>query len=170
MITPSPQPLQSRQTRSITVALYVNAALLAGVLLVLLARQTGGRSPFESVAWGQPAPQPIAGGAGFYLMPAQFDANRWGCYVMDVDAQTLVAYQYNPRGPTGNPVLQLMAARSFRYDRQLENYNTHPRPSDVRGLAQQQGTSTGEPTNESSATPPGADDAESTSRPVVPNN
>ena len=113
--------------RPLTIALYANAALLAGVLLVLVGRNGGPRFP-ESVAMAQQAPSPIAGGAGFYLMPAQFATNSWGCYVMDVDAQTLVAYVYDPATPR---TLRLVAARSFVYDRQLRSYNTLPRPDDI---------------------------------------
>jgi hypothetical protein len=71
---------------------------------------------------------PIGGGAGFFLVPAQFSANRFGCYLMDVDAQTLCAYMFDPTGRQ----LHLVAARSFKHDRRLENFNTaEPSPTDV---------------------------------------
>ena len=121
--------------RPLIVALSANAALLALILVALVAR--GGRSPFDSTAFGQQVPQPIAGGGGFFLMPAQFGTNVWGCYVMDVDAQTLVAYRYDPTGNGGVGTLRLSAARSFVYDRQLRNYNTAgPKPDEVRQLVQ----------------------------------
>ena len=122
--------------RPLIVALYANAGLLALILVAVVAR--GGRSPLESMAFGQQVPQPIAGGGGFFLMPAQFAANVWGCYVMDVDAQTLVAYRYNPTGGTGGGgSLNLSAARSFVYDRQLKVFNTgSPTPAEVRQIVQ----------------------------------
>ena len=147
-------------TKPVLFALYLNAALLAGLLVAMLARGSG-RSPFDSMAFGQPAPQPIAGGAGFYLMPAQFDRDHWGCYVMDVDAQTLIAYQYDNTGPGGQRNLRLVAARSFQYDRQLRSYNTLPKPDEVQQLINidREGTTSDAPTNPT----------DTTSRPVIPN-
>jgi hypothetical protein len=63
-------------------------------------------------------------------MPAQFSPNTWGCYVMDVDTQTLVAYQFLP----GEKQLRLIAARNFRFDRRLGNFNTTPPPLEVKEL------------------------------------
>lgn len=121
-----------RRARAITLALYLNAGLLAVIVVVLLSRSTG-RNPFDSVAFGQQVPQPIAGGAGFFLMPAQFSSNQWGCYVMDVDAQTLTAYVYTSKTSSSGE-LRLAAARSFVYDRQLKSYNTVPEPTEVERL------------------------------------
>lgn len=121
-----------RRARSINVALYLNAALLAVIAVALISRSPS-RISFDSAAFGQQVPQPIAGGAGFFLMPAQFSTNQWGCYVMDVDAQTLAAYVYTPRG-SGSGELRLAAARSFVFDRQLKNYNTAPRPEEIEQL------------------------------------
>ena len=60
-----------------------------------------------------------------------FSVNVWGCYLMDVDQQTLCAYQYLP----GEKQLRLVAARNFKNDRKLGNYNTaNPSPNEVRDL------------------------------------
>ncbi len=75
-------------------------------------------------------PAPIAGNGNLYLMPCQLLNNVWGCYVMDVENQTLSTYSYN-----GNQ-LRLIAARSIRYDHQLGNYNTHPDPEEIRRLVE----------------------------------
>lgn len=124
--------LARRRPQWLVVGLSINALLLTLVLGVLIGRGTMSRAsmPFESIALGQPSPQPIAGGAGFYVMPAQLDRDTWGCYVMDVDAQTLVAYQYDPKGRN----LRLVAARSFQFDRQLRSYNTTPSPLEIRQI------------------------------------
>jgi hypothetical protein len=125
------RPSMSNRRRSrfsrrnpVAVALWVNALLLGGILVVLLGRSN---SPsFFPAAFGQDqshlplAPQPIAGGAGLFLMPAQFATNIWGCYIMDVDRQTLCAYRYDP----SEKQLLLVAARGFQYDRELKNFNT----------------------------------------------
>lgn len=142
-----------RPARSLTIALYLNAGLLAVIALVLLGR---GRGPLESItlnsaAFGQQAPQAIAGGAGFYLMPAQFSGNSWGCYVMDVDAQTLVAYVYDPAKPG---TLRLAAARNFSFDRQLRSYNTAPKPEDMKAVVDQEHETSRRPEELNPATKP----------------
>ena len=96
-----------------------------------------GALALASSAFAQPVPQqqPIAGGAGMFMMPAQFAVNVWGCYLMDVDQQTLCAYQYLP----GEKQLRLVAARNFKNDRKLGNYNTaNPSPNEVRDLVEKE--------------------------------
>lgn len=120
-----------RRNRPVVIALYLNAILLAGILCALLAR--GGGSSFLPAAFGAStlAPQPIAGGANLYLMPAQFSANTWGCYILDIDAQTLCAYRYLPNNSAAD--LQLVAARKITYDRRLTNFNSsNPSWQDVK--------------------------------------
>ena len=109
-------------------ALYVNAAVLAAILVVLLGR---GQSPtLLPAAWAQNQ-LPIGGGAGVFIVPAQFSPNTYGCYLMDIDTQTLCAYQYFPP----DKKLKLVAARNFRYDRRLGNFNTaDPTPQEARQL------------------------------------
>lgn len=118
-----------RRNHAVVIALYVNAALLLAVLVALI---SGGRMPsLLPEAFAAPAPQPIAGGSGIYLMPGQLSVNTWGCYVMDVDAQTLCAYRWFE----GDKKLRLVAARNFRNDRRLHNFNTdHPTPAEVEKL------------------------------------
>src|SRR5688572_12769134 len=95
--------------------------------------------------------QPIAGGAGLFMMPAQFSSNTWGCYLMDVDSQTLAAYQYLP----GEHALRLVAARNFRYDRKLGNYNTaNPSPQEVKELVEKEAAGArGKPQDSSGVAP-----------------
>ena len=113
-------------------ALYLNAGLLAAVLLALVSRGAGLGS--TALAAPPPGSQPIAGGNGLFLMPGQLYQNTWGCYVMDVERQTLCAYEYMP----GSKQLRLVAARYFAHDRQLQNYNTSPAPDEIERLVQLQ--------------------------------
>ena len=118
-----------RRSNAVAYALIVNAVLLLAILVVLVGGRDGGLH-FLQPAYADPmglAPQPIAGGGGMYLMPAQFSSNTWGCYVMDIDQQTLCAYQYLP----GDHLLRLVAARNFTYDRKLKNYNTGSGPGEM---------------------------------------
>lgn len=115
--------------RLLAVALLVN-----GVGLVLLATALVVR---DGVRWPSLLPMavaqqpPIAGGAGVFVMPAQLSGNTWGVYLLDVDAQTLAVYQYLP----GERQLQLVAARTYRHDRRLQQFNTAaPSPREVEEL------------------------------------
>jgi hypothetical protein len=119
-----------RRSTPLVVALYVNAALLAGILVLLLTRSSA--PGFINAAFAQDQPQ-IGGGGGLYIVPAQFSDHSFGCYIMDIDAQTICAYQYFERQ------LRLVAARSFRYDRRLTRFNSEkPSPDEVRQMLDQQ--------------------------------
>lgn len=122
-----------RRSGPLLVALYVNAALLLAVLVALLARG----SVIPAALAAVPSPQPIAGGANLYLMPAQFNASTWGCYVLDIDTQTLCAYRYKPKTGDGAD-LELIAARKISYDRKLTNFNSdHPSWMEVKQWVEQ---------------------------------
>jgi hypothetical protein len=119
----------------VAVALYVNAAVLVAILAVMLARDS--HQPMVSTAMGQAQQPMIAGGAGLFVMPAQMSGNIWGCYILDVDQQTLCAYNV-----TGSPPkLTLIAARDFRYDRRVRNYNTLPSPQEIQDLVAKEAAS-----------------------------
>ena len=125
-----------RSNNSLVWALWVNAGLLAVILVVLFGRN--GAPSILPAAFAQNQP-PIAGGAGVFIMPAQMQNNVWGCYLLDVDNKTLCAYQFYP----GEKKLRLTAARSYRYDTKLENYNTEMSPREVKALLDKQGVNTG---------------------------
>lgn len=111
------------------IALWANAVLLGLILVALVARSQVGPSLLPA-AFAQQQP-PIAGGAGVFIMPAQTANNMWGCYLLDVDSQTLCLYQYYP----GEKQLRLAAARDYRWDRRLRRFNTgDPTPNEVKAL------------------------------------
>jgi hypothetical protein len=123
--------MPSRSHNPVAVALYVNAGILLAILFVLTRR-----SPFPDMLPAAMAQSqgPIAGGGGVYVMPAQFHAESWGCYLLDVDAQTLCTYEYDP----GAQKLKLTSARDFRYDRLLKNFATSPAPWEVQQMVEQE--------------------------------
>lgn len=123
---------QYRRNRSLVVALYVNASLLFAILAVLLARP--GTPSLTPAAFGAPLGQPIAGGGTLYLMPAQFSPQTYGAYVMDIDKQTLVAYQFYP----GEKQLRFVAARRFSHDLRMTEFNTIPPVEDVKKMIEAQ--------------------------------
>ncbi len=121
-----------RSNKSLVMALWANAGLLAVIVIVLFNRGT--MPSFLSPAYAQNQP-PIAGGAGIFVMPAQMQTNVWGCYLLDIDSKTLCAYQFYP----GEKKLRLTAARSYRYDTKLENYNTELPPREIKAMLDRQG-------------------------------
>jgi hypothetical protein len=121
----------SNPRNAIAIALYANAAVLLGILIVLLDRQPSIVSP----AFGDvPTQAPIAGGNGVFVMPCQLHPNVWGCFLIDVDHNTLCTYEYR----AGDKSLVLTAARDYQYDLQLRNYDTFPPFYDVKKLVEDQ--------------------------------
>ena len=120
-----------RRQKPLVVALYVNAALLLAITVALLARSSGAPLLLPSAfAQDQAA---LGGGAGVFIVPAQFSETSYGCYIMDVDAQTVCAYQYFGKQ------LKLVAARHFRWDRRLHQFNSeNPTPDDVRKMIERE--------------------------------
>jgi hypothetical protein len=114
-----------RRNRSISIALWANAILLGGILISMLSRTSGINLP---AAMAEQAP--IAGGAGVFVMPGQLADRSWGCYLLDVDRQTLAVYEYFP----GEHRLHFMAGRSFKYDRDMTNFGTTPSPEEIHEL------------------------------------
>ena len=130
--------LQNSSNTGLTRVLWVNAGLLGAILIALVVHSTspqlaailpGGGSP----AYGQQ--MPIGGGGGVFIVPGQFSVNTWGCYLMDIDAQTLCAYQFYP----ADKQLRLVASRYFRYDRRLHNFNSPtPSPDEVQSIVERE--------------------------------
>ena len=118
-------------------ALWANAlalGLIAGALL-LRGEDSQASASFPGLmptAFAEA--QPIAGGGGLYLMPAQLASNVWGVYVMDVDRQSLMVYHFDPAGKR----LNFVAARELTHDRMLGNYNTFPDPQEIRNIAEKE--------------------------------
>ena len=122
-----------RRQKPLVVALYVNAALLCALLVALLTRGSGGGPSLLPAALAQNQQSAIGGGAGVFIVPAQFSETSYGCYIMDVDAQTVCAYQYFGKQ------LRLVAARHFRWDRRLHQFNSeNPTPDDVRKMIERE--------------------------------
>jgi hypothetical protein len=122
---------------SVPGALWANAmvlGLLAGAVLLRGSEANPHAVPgLLPTAWAS-TQQPIAGGGGLYLMPAQLSSNVWGVYVMDVDRQSLMVYHFDP----GAKRLNFIAARELVHDRQLGNYNTFPDPAEIKSIAEKE--------------------------------
>ena len=83
-----PAPMRRpRRNRRSSLPCYANAALLRRSCCPLSARGPG----WSSIALtARPQHASDRGRRGLFLMPAQFAVITWGCYLMDIDGQTLV--------------------------------------------------------------------------------
>ncbi len=69
-----------------------------------------------------------SGGArGIFAFSGQLSKSTYGVYMVDVDAMTMWVYEYLPQ----KGCLRLAAARTWRYDRYLENHNLCDLPPDA---------------------------------------
>ena len=76
---------------------------------------------------------------GILVIPVQVERDSYGIAMVDTVGQTLWIYELNSRGPAHNR-LKLLAARSWRYDRLLQQYNTaEPKPEQVKMLLENLG-------------------------------
>lgn len=111
-------------------ALWIIAILLAVIATTLLTQQRGPLSIQSAFADGQ-----VAGARGIFAFIGPLDKNRTGLWMMDVDAGNVWVYEYMPV----TRKLRLAAARSFVYDRYLEDYNCDsPTLDEIRVLLDRQ--------------------------------
>ncbi len=74
-------------------------------------------APIISPATAQPV---TSGGArGLFAFSGQLSKSAYGVYMVDMDTMTLWVYEYLPQ----RGCMRLAAARTWRYDRYLENHN-----------------------------------------------
>ena len=78
------------------------------------------------------------GARGIYAFTGQLTSKSYGLFMMDVDSGTVWCYEFQ-HGLNNEPQMKLVAARSWIYDRYLEEFNvTDPIPATVKTLVQQQ--------------------------------
>ena len=133
---PAPSSLTPRRRGSAALWL-IGIGLLANAAVMLVGR---GQTPDiildrSAIAQATPAQGPMLGARGIYMMPAQLGPNAWGLYLMDVDSGTICVYKASPESSH----FRLMASRSFKYDRFLEDLNNEPlRPKEVQKIVEAQ--------------------------------
>ncbi len=114
-----------------------------------------------TVLWLRPAPpllptalaqnQPLAGARGVYAFTGQLDRDQYGLFMLDVDQGTIWCYAFD--NVSGTRKLRLIAARSWIYDRYLQDFNcAEPSFREIQTLVNQQ--------REQSAAPPRASTTE----------
>jgi hypothetical protein len=132
-------PAEPRRARYSKALWLVGIGLLANAGVMLFSRGQAPDITFDRAALAQatPAAQPgqLLGARGIYMMPAQLGPNTFGLYLMDVDSSTLCVYRAIPE----TSHFRLMAARSFKYDRFLEDFNNETlRPKEVQKIVEAQ--------------------------------
>ncbi len=109
------------------------ALIVLGVLVVLFIGSKLG-SPATAQAELQTGTD-----SGILVIPVQIGRDSYGLAMVDTVGQTLWIYELNSRGPAHSR-LNLLAARSWRYDRLLQQYNTaEPKPEQVKILLENLG-------------------------------
>ncbi|MFQ5589816.1 MAG: hypothetical protein ACE5HE_01510 [Phycisphaerae bacterium] len=105
---------------------WVTAGALIVIATAMIVRPGGGTGPvLTTPAMAQAA---TSGGArGIFAFSGQLSKNTYGVYMVDVDAMTMWVYEYLPQ----KGCLRLAAARTWRYDRYLENHNLCDLPPDA---------------------------------------
>ncbi len=99
--------------RSTPIALWSIALLLALIAGILIGRGA------EATANAQTTP--MAGGRGVFAFTGQIDGDRYGLFMLDIEQGTLWCYEIDNVG--GVRKLRLFAARSWLYDRYLQEFN-----------------------------------------------
>jgi len=84
-----------------------------------------GNLTISGTAFGQPTTS--AGARGVFAFSGQLTKSTYGVYVVDTDTATMWMYEY--LGTKG--CLRLAAARSWRFDRYLENHNACDLPPEA---------------------------------------
>lgn len=118
---------------------WMLCVLLAVVATALISRRD--ESWLSSQAMAQvnvPGGPPTAGGRGIYAFTGQLGVKDYGLFMLDVDTGTVWCYEM-ARSRDGAFQLQLVAARSWIFDRFLEEFNVaKPTPSEVQLMVRQQ--------------------------------
>lgn len=85
-------------------------------------------------------------GNNTFAVPIQLSRDNYGLAMFDVSAKTLWIYEFTSRAPAQTR-LRLVAARSFQFDRLLDDYNTSPRPTEIKDMLENLSRSQKKPLN-----------------------
>ena len=109
--------------RAVLVAVAVVSTLMA---VVLLGQQVTGKPVAAELSPDKDKP------ANVISFAVELSPGHHGIAVIDRENYTLCLYEYNQRGAPHERFV-LLAVRSFRYDRWLEDYNNAaPRPEEIK--------------------------------------
>lgn len=129
----SHQPVvPTRHAAQTTPFQWIVVVLLSAIAAGLWLRPTGDPLP---VAFAQnPA---LAGARGVFAFAGQLAPDRFGLFMLDVDQGTIWIYELD--NVAGSRKLRLVAARTWTYDRYLQDFNSaSPDFREVQQLVAQQ--------------------------------
>jgi len=119
-------------------AVYWVIAILLAVIATALWLRPGGSLISPAFAQGQP----LAGARGIFAFTGPLDRDQYGLFMLDVDGGTIWCYGFERVG--GARKLRLIAARTWIYDRYLQDFNCAPPDFRmVQELVRQQRTQVG---------------------------
>jgi len=114
---PGPATLAGKPVQAVY---WVIAILLAVIATALWMRPAGPLVP-AALAQNQPG---LAGARGVYAFTGPLERDQYGLFMLDVDQGTIWCYAFDNVGGTSK--LRLVAARSWVYDRYLQDFNCAP--------------------------------------------
>lgn len=118
--------MRKQQRRGASPAMWLIAGLL-GVIAVCLVIEVGSSIASARQAGG------VASGDSVLVVAGQITRDSYGLYLVDLESKSICVYQW-----LGGPrKLRLMAARSYVFDRKLDEYNTEPSPREIKELVEQ---------------------------------
>jgi len=100
------------------------AQWLIVALLAIIAAGLWTRAPSDGLEAALAQAPPLAGARGVYAFTGQLDPTHYGLFMLDVDQGTIWCYELENVGGTRR--LRLFAARTWIYDRYLQDFNNAP--------------------------------------------
>jgi hypothetical protein len=125
--------IESRAPVAGWLSVVLLSAIAGGLAATLLrqapaAAQTGPAVPAAVPAAAASGPAAQAG--NIVAVAGQLTPNNYGLYLIDLQTGTICVYQFVTT-ERNEKQLRLAAARTFLFDRQLEEYNTEPSPATI---------------------------------------
>jgi hypothetical protein len=108
-------------------ARWLVPVLLVGIATALMIQLLAEAPPAR-------AQTPTSAGRGdVFAIAGQITGETYGLYLVDLENRTICMYQWLPE----TRKLRLMASRSFAFDVKLDDYNTEPKPREIKKLTEQ---------------------------------
>ena len=118
---------------------WVMTVVLAVIATALVTRRDGARLMKAALAQsGGSGEAGQVGARGIYAFTGQLTSKSYGVFMVDVDTGTIWCYEM-AKGANNELQMRLVAARSWVFDRYLEEFNVaEPVPAAVRAIVRQQ--------------------------------
>jgi len=151
-----PEMQDGRRSSEVTSAAGQTALWLIAVLLGVIAGALWSRPGDGGLSAALAQNPPLAGARGVYAFTGPLDRDQYGLFMLDVDQGTIWCYAFETVG--GTRKLRLIAARTWVYDRYLQDFNcAKPDFREVQALVTQQRerAAAGSPAPDASSLAPG---------------